>query len=68
MQRQQVHMRKLDSRRHGFRHGIWDVVEFQVEKNPCASVRELLNCPRTLGSKELAADFKEPDCPAKFPR
>jgi hypothetical protein len=42
-------------------------VEFQIEENIRAGVRELLNCPRTFGSEELAADFKESDCPAKFP-
>lgn len=60
-------MWQLDSRRHGFCYGIRDVVEFQIEENIRAGVRELLNCPRTLGSEELAADFKESDCPAKFP-
>jgi hypothetical protein len=41
-------------------------VEFQIEKNIRAGVRELLDCSRTFGSEELATDLKEPDCPAKF--
>jgi hypothetical protein len=43
-------------------------VEFQIEKDVRADVRELLNCSRTLGSKQLATDFEEPDCPAKLLR
>jgi hypothetical protein len=66
VQCEQADVRQLDGRCYRFCHGIWDVVEFQIEKNIRAGVRELLDCLRTFGSKELATDFKEPDCPAKF--
>jgi hypothetical protein len=58
-------VRQFNSRRHGFRHGIWYVVKFQIEENLGAGVREHLNRPRTFGSKELATDFEEPDRSAK---
>ena len=58
-------MRQLDCSRHGFCHCIGDVVEFQIEENLGAGVRELLDCPRTFRSKELAAYFEQPDRPAK---
>jgi hypothetical protein len=41
-------------------------VEFQIEEDVRAGVRELFNCPRTFGGKELASDFEKPDCPAKL--
>jgi hypothetical protein len=43
-------------------------VEFQVEENLDACVRELLYGSRTFGCEELTADFEESNCSAKFPR
>jgi len=43
-------------------------VEFQIEENVGARVRELLNGSRTFGSKKLATDFEEADRSAKLPR
>jgi hypothetical protein len=66
MQSKQADVRQFYGSRHGFCHRIWNVVEFQIKENFGAGVRELRNCSRTLGSEKLAADFKEPDRPAKL--
>jgi len=65
MERKQADVRQFDGSRHGFCHCIWDIVEFEIEEDLCAGVREHLNCPRTLGSKELTPNFEEADYPAK---
>lgn len=61
-----MHAGEFDGRRDGFCHGIWDVVEFQIEENLGASVRELFDRSRTLGCEELATYLEKPDCPVKF--
>jgi hypothetical protein len=43
-------------------------VEFQVEENLGACVRELLYCSRTFGCKELATDFEQSNCTEKLSR
>jgi hypothetical protein len=58
---------KLDRSCDCLRHGIGDVVEFQVEENLGACVRELLYRSRTLGGEELTAHFEQPNCSAKLP-
>jgi hypothetical protein len=40
-------------------------VEFQIQENVGARVRELLNGSRTFGSKKLATDFEEANRSAK---
>jgi hypothetical protein len=47
---------------------VWDIVKLQVQEYPEAQVRELLDGSRTLGGKELAADFAEAGCAAESPR
>lgn len=43
-------------------------MEFKIQENIGAAVRELLNGSRTFGSKELAPDFEEADRSAKLSR
>jgi hypothetical protein len=43
-------------------------VEFKIQENIGAGVRELLDGPRTFGSKKLATDFEETDRSAKLSR
>jgi hypothetical protein len=43
-------------------------VEFQIQENIGARVRELLNSSRTFGSEKLATDFEEADRSAKLSR
>jgi hypothetical protein len=43
-------------------------VEFQVEDDVEAQIRESCNRSRTLRRKELASDFEHPGCFAQFPR
>jgi hypothetical protein len=66
MQGQQAHTGEFDRGADSFRHRVWDVVEFQIEENLGASVRELFNCPRTLGCEELTAYLEESDRPLEF--
>jgi hypothetical protein len=43
-------------------------VEFKIQENIGAGVRELPNRSRTFGSKKLATDFEQADRSAKFSR
>ena len=43
-------------------------MEFQIQENIGAAVRELFNGSRTFGSKELATDLEEADRSAKLSR
>jgi hypothetical protein len=68
MEGQQSHLRQVRGCADGSRHGVWDVVEFQVEEDFKAKARELLNGSRAFGGKELAADFEKAGCPADSTR
>jgi hypothetical protein len=67
MEREQTYMRKPGRARNGLGHSIRDVVEFQVEENPGACVRELLYRSRTFGCEQLTTDFEEPNCSVELP-
>jgi hypothetical protein len=68
MQRQEPNPRKPHRNGDSFSHRIGNVVEFKIEENIGARVRELLNGSRTFGSKKLATDFEEADRFAKLSR
>lgn len=44
---------------HRFAGGIWDVVEFKVEKYPCAEGLEIANDRGAFRREQLEADFEE---------
>jgi len=43
-------------------------VEFKIQENIGAAVRELFNGSRTFGSKKLATNFEKADRSAQLPR
>ena len=61
-----MHTGESDRGRDRFCHSIWDVVKFQIEENLGANIRELLNCPRTIGCEQLTPYLEEPNCPSEF--
>jgi hypothetical protein len=46
---------------YGSGNGVWNIVEFQIKKDPRAPLRHLPHRFGPGGRKELAADLKHPD-------
>jgi hypothetical protein len=58
MEGKHPNLRQTGSGRHGVSHRVRYVVEFEIEEDPKAKARELLNGSRALGCEELAADLE----------
>jgi hypothetical protein len=65
---QQSHAGQVCGGADGSRHGVWDVVEFQIEEDFKTKARKLLNGSRAFGGKELAAHFEKGGGPADSTR
>ena len=63
MQGEHPNLRQTGRGRHGSSHRVGDIVEFEIEEDPKAKARELLNDSRALGCEELAADLESPPHP-----
>jgi hypothetical protein len=59
VERQEANIGKRSGGRYSSGHGIWDIVEFQVEENFGACGCEHSNRARAFGREELASDFEQ---------
>ena len=61
MNRQHLHAKPM-GRFHRLSHRVWDVMQFQIQKNFRAGSKNSAHNLRTPGGVKLQADFKKADC------